>query len=113
MRSIRFALSLTLLASLSLAGSAFAQTPATQDDDVIRIETDLTNLLFIATDKQNHFITTLRQQDLRLLEDGVPQQLFTFQRETDRLVRLPYLDPCLLDSVEQECLLRRERSGRF
>lgn len=64
--------------------SARAQTPTNQDIDVIRTETDLTNLLFTVTDKNNRFITTLQQEDIRVLEDGVPQQLFTFQRETDR-----------------------------
>src|SRR6266849_5289717 len=60
-----------------------AQT-SQQDVDVIRTETDLTNLLFTATDKNNRYITTLQQNDIRVLEDGVPQKLFTFQRETDR-----------------------------
>src|SRR5947208_13599374 len=60
-----------------------AQTPQ-QDVDVIRTETDLTNLLFTATDKNNRYITTLQQNDIRVLEAGVPQTLFTFQRETDR-----------------------------
>ncbi|HEV8167847.1 MAG TPA: hypothetical protein VGP59_00840, partial [Pyrinomonadaceae bacterium] len=47
-------------------------------DDVIRTETDVTNLPFTAMDKQRRFMTTLRAEDLRVLEDGVPQQLFTF-----------------------------------
>jgi hypothetical protein len=60
---------------------------ATQDD-VARVDTDVTNLPFTAMDKQHRFITTLRAEDLRVLEDGVPQTLFTFQRETDRRWRL-------------------------
>src|SRR5260221_2367270 len=67
-----------------------AQTP-TQDVDVIRTETDLTNLLFSATDKNNRYITTLQQSDVRVLEDGVPQKLFTFQRETDRPLAIAFL----------------------
>ena len=54
-----------------------AQTPQ-QDVDVIRTETDLTNLLFTATDKNNRYITTLQQNDIRVVEDGVPLTLFTF-----------------------------------
>ena len=68
-----------------------AQTPSSQDVDVIRTETDLTNLLFIATDKNNRYITTLQQGDVRVLEDGVPQTLFTFQRETDRPLAIAFL----------------------
>jgi len=60
-------------------------------DDVIRTETDVTNLPFTATDKQHRFITTLRAEDVRVLEDGVPQTLFTFQRETGRPLALAFL----------------------
>ena len=67
------------------------QTSSGQDIDVIRTETDLTNLLFIATDKNNRYITTLQQNDVRVLEDGVPQTLFTFQRETDRPLAIAFL----------------------
>jgi Ca-activated chloride channel family protein len=54
------------------------------DDEVLRVETDLTNVLFTAFDKKTkRFVTTLRQQDIRILEDGVPQEIFTFQQQTD------------------------------
>ena len=66
-----------------------AQT--TDQDDVIRVETDVTNLPFTAMDKQRRFITTLTAADLRVLEDGVPQTLFTFQRETDRALAIAFL----------------------
>src|SRR5678815_1667620 len=60
-------------------------------DDVIRTETDVTNLPFTAMDKQRRFITTLTAEDVRVLEDGVPQKLFTFQRETDRALAIAFL----------------------
>jgi VWFA-related protein len=60
-------------------------------EDIIRTETDVTNVLFTATDKQNRLITTLREEDLRVLEDGVQQKLFTFQRETDRPLSIAFL----------------------
>jgi VWFA-related protein len=94
MKPTRCLIALTLVFCLDgspFAGRGVAQRPAFQDDEVIRVDSDLTNLLFIVTDKQNHFITTLQQQDLRVLEDGVPQQLFTFQRETDRPLSLAFL----------------------
>src|SRR5678816_3078757 len=72
-----------------------AQDPA-DPDEVIRVETDVTNLPFTAIDKQKRFITTLQEGDIRVLEDGVPQQLFTFQRETDRPLALALLIDCLL-----------------
>ena len=60
-------------------------------DDVIRTETDVTNLPFTVMDKEHRFITNVRQEDLRVLEDGVPQQLFTFQQETDRPLAIAFL----------------------
>lgn len=79
-----------ILLVLLCASVPFSQT-ATQDDDVVRVDTDVTNLPFTAIDKQRRFITTLRAEDVRVLEDGVPQQLFTFQRETDRPLALAFL----------------------
>jgi VWFA-related protein len=95
---------LTGAAAISVA----AQTQARQDDEVIRSETDLTNLLFTATDKNRRFITTLRQDDVRVLEDGVPQKIFTFQRETDR----PLAVALLIDvSISEEKTLSQEKAA--
>src|SRR4051812_26020517 len=46
-------------------------------DDVVRVETNLTNIFFTAADKQKRFVSTLKKEDVRVLEDGVPQQIFT------------------------------------
>lgn len=67
------------------------QLPGFAQDDVIRVETDVTNLPFTAMDKERRFVTTLRAEDLRVLEDGVPQKLFTFQQETDRPLAIAFL----------------------
>ncbi len=61
------------------------------DDDVLRVETDLTNVLFTAVDKNKRFVTSLRQEDVEVYEDGVRQEVFTFQRETDRPLSLAIL----------------------
>lgn len=79
-----------LLLCFLAASVAWSQTPV-DADDVIRVDSDLTNLLLTATDKQRRFITTLRPEDVRVLEDGTAQQLFTFQRETDRPLALAFL----------------------
>jgi VWFA-related protein len=77
-------------------------------DDVIRVETDVTNLPFTATDKEHRFITTLRAEDLRVLEDGVPQTLFTFQQETDRPLSIAFLIDV---SFSQEATLPAEKAA--
>jgi len=85
-RVFLFSLALILITGV-LPASARAQEP----EDVIRTESDVTNVLFTASDKQKRLITTLREEDLRVLEDGVPQKLFTFQRETDRPLSIAFL----------------------
>src|SRR4030081_209890 len=40
-------------------------------DDVVRVETNLTNIFFTAADKQKRFVSTLKKEDVRVLEDGV------------------------------------------
>lgn len=92
----------------TLLFSVRSQTPPVQDDDVVRTETDLTNLLFTATDKQRRFITTLREEDIRLFEDGTRQQLFTFQRQTER----PLSIALLIDvSASEERTLPEEKAA--
>ena len=81
---------------------------AIDDDDVERVETDLTNVLFTAVDKSKRFVTSLRQDDIRVLEDGIEQKVFTFQRETDRPLSLAILIDC---SASQERPLPEEKSA--
>jgi Ca-activated chloride channel homolog len=79
-----------------------------QEGDVVRVETDLVNILFTAVDKDKRFVTTLRQEDIRVTEDGVPQDLFAFQRETDR----PLSIVILIDvSASQQHTLPAEKAA--
>ena len=98
---------LFLVLALVLCASALRSQTADQDD-VIRVESDITNLPFTAIDKERRFITTLRQEDVRVLEDGVPQQVFTFQRETDRPLALAFLIDV---SISQEQTLGDEKAA--
>ena len=97
-----------LLFCSAFARRSFAQTPTNQDDDVIRVETDLTTLFFTATNKQKGFVTTLRQEDLRLTEDGVPQKILTFQRETARPLSIAFLIDV---SASEERTLPQEKAA--
>jgi len=106
---IKSTICLFLLFSLSLSFPALvsAQTP-TDEDDVIRVNTDVTNLPFTAIDQQRRFITSLRAEDIRVLEDGVPQQLFTFQRETNRPLAIAFLIDV---SISQQYTLSNEKAA--
>ncbi|HKR00677.1 MAG TPA: VWA domain-containing protein [Pyrinomonadaceae bacterium] len=79
-----------------------------QGDEVVRVETDLTNILFTAVDKQKRFITSLKQEDIRVTEDGEPQEIFTFARQTD----LPLSLAILVDtSISEERTLPVEKAA--
>ena len=108
-RNFQFAvLNVVLCLIGTLLVSVSAQTP--DQEEVIRTESDLTNLLFAATDKNSRFITTLRQEDIRVLEDGVPQTLFTFQRETDRPLSIAFLID--VSASEQRTLPQEKAAAR-
>jgi VWFA-related protein len=87
------------------------QTPTptpTPDEDVERIESDVTNVLLSATDDKRRFVTTLTADDVRLLEDGVAQQITYFQHETDT----PLSIVLLVDtSASQERVVLEERDA--
>lgn len=68
------------------------------DDEVVRVETNLTNILFTAVDREKRFITNLKKEDLRVLENGVPQEVSIFERETD----LPLSLALLIDTSKSE-----------
>ncbi len=84
------------------------ETDIDDDDDVLRVETDLTNVLFTAVDRNKRFITTIKQEDIHVFEDGVQQEIFTFQRETDRPLSLAIL---IDTSASQERTLPEEKSA--
>lgn len=67
------------------------KTVSEPEAEVIRVETDLVNSLFTATDKDRHFITTLRAADIAIFENDVPQTISLFERETDRPLSLALL----------------------
>ena len=77
-------------------------------DDVVKVETNLTNILFTASDKQKRFISTLKREDVRVLEDGVPQQIFTFQPNSDLPLSLAILIDC---SGSEERTLPEEKGA--
>lgn len=77
-------------------------------DDVVRVETNLTNIFFTAADKQKRFVSTLKREDVRVLEDGVPQEIFTFQPNSDLPLSLAILIDC---SGSEERTLPEEKGA--
>ena len=67
-------------------------------DEVIKVETNLTNIFFTAADRNKRFVNTLKSEDIQILEDGRPQQIFTFQQNID----LPLSLAILIDTSASE-----------
>jgi hypothetical protein len=51
-------------------------------DDVVRVETNLTNVFFTAADKQKRFVSTLKKEDFASLRTDAPGD-FAFQPNSD------------------------------
>jgi len=67
-------------------------TPApTPDDEVIKVDTEVVNVLFTAQDRNRRLLTDLKQGDIRLLEDGQAQELIAFSRQVDLPLSLAIL----------------------
>ena len=74
------------------------ETLPVESDEVVRVETSLTNIFFTAADKNKRFVGNLKQEDVRILEDGRPQEIFTFQQNID----LPLSTAILIDTSRSE-----------
>jgi hypothetical protein len=92
-------------------------TPPKKDDDitlssdeVVRVDASLTNVFFTAADKQKRFISNLKREDVRVLEDGVAQDIFTFQQSVELPLSLAILIDC---SGSEERTLPGYRSSRI
>ncbi len=77
-------------------------------DEVVKVETNLTSIFFTAADKNKRFISNLKADDIRVLEDGQPQEIFTFQQNLD----LPLSIAILIDtSASEERTLPDEKAA--
>ena len=74
------------------------ETMPQESDEVVRVETTLTNIFFTAADKHKRFVGNLKQEDVRILEDGQAQDIFTFQHNID----LPLSTAILIDTSRSE-----------
>ncbi|MEO8434165.1 MAG: VWA domain-containing protein [Pyrinomonadaceae bacterium] len=67
-------------------------------DEVVRTDTNLTNIFFTAADKHKRSVSALKREDIRVFEDGVQQEIFTFQQNID----LPMSLAILIDTSRSE-----------
>lgn len=118
-----FLLLIVLLALLALSNQS-AASPADakssllfpsfkqeQDDDVVRVNTELVILNATILDKDGKFVSGLRRADFQIFEDGQEQKLTTFTAE-----ETPFAAAILLDtsgSMESRITLGRSAAIRF
>jgi VWFA-related protein len=78
------------------------------DDEIIKIDTEVVNVLFTAQDRNKRLLTNLKQEDVKILEDGKPQEITAFSRQID----LPLSLAILIDvSGSQERTLPEEKAA--
>lgn len=79
-----------------------------EEEGVIKVDTEAVNVLFTAQDKDRRLLLTLKPEDIRILENGQPQEITAFSRQVD----LPLSLSILIDtSVSQQRTLPEEKSA--
>lgn len=85
------------------------QEPSEADEQV-QLGTELVNVPFNVTDKKNRHITDVKQPEVTVLEDGKPQEIFSFERQLDA----PLTIALLIDiSGSQEATIGVERAAAY
>ncbi len=83
-----------------------ATPPPVIDDEVIKVDSDVVNVLFTAQDRNRRLLTTLGQGDIKISENGENQEITAFSRQVD----LPLSLAILIDvSASQERTLPEEK----
>ena len=84
--------------------------PIDEEDEVIKVDTEVVNVLFTAQDKNRRLLLDLKPEDVRIFEDGQPQTISAFSKQVD----LPLSLAILIDtSASQERTLPEERRPQY
>src|SRR6185295_19777593 len=75
-RIVVFALALSFVPAL--AQTTLQEKPPSQEDEVVRIDTNLVQVDAVVTDAKGRHVTDLRADEFEILEDGRPQQVTSF-----------------------------------
>jgi Ca-activated chloride channel homolog len=82
--------------------------PIDEEDEIVKVETESVNVLFTAQDRNRKLILNLKPEDVRILENGQPQEISAFSRQVD----LPLSLAILIDtSASQERTLPEEKAA--
>lgn len=79
-----------------------------EDDEIVKVDTEVVNVLFTAQDKSRRMVTDLKQSDVQILENGQVQEIMAFAKQVD----LPMSLAILIDtSLSQERTLPEEKAA--
>jgi VWFA-related protein len=99
---------LTALAAVAVFAQQKPLKPLPEDQEPIRVNVKVVNVLCSVRNKQGGLVGNLTKDDFQLKEDGKPQTIKYFARETD----LPLTIGLLVDvSTSQERLIEIERQA--
>ena len=77
-------MALSALMLFDLMSAQAQQQPVSGESGKVEIS-------FTALDKEKHFVTTLQKEDIRILENEVPQEIVAFKKESDLPLSLAIL----------------------
>jgi VWFA-related protein len=66
--------------------------PLTEEDNVVKISTDLVQIDAVVTDKQGNQVTNLTANDIEILQDGKPQPITNFSYVKTETQKQPQID---------------------
>lgn len=110
----RFLFYSAILLAIAIASLLHGPIRAQQDDDVVKVNTDLVVLNVTVTDKAGHYVPGLRLSDFSVFEDGKPvgtQMVSSFSMHES-----PFASVILLDtssSMERRLSLARSAAIQF
>src|SRR5436190_12262660 len=109
---LHFTFSITASSDNYPPGLISVTTQSSQDqEDVVRVSTELVVLNATVADKSGQFVPRLKQNDFKVFEDGAEQKVLTFTAEDT-----PFAAALLLDtsgSMETRMTLGRSAAIRF
>ncbi|MCU1262194.1 MAG: von Willebrand factor, type [Bryobacterales bacterium] len=71
-------ISRTFIAAIAIAAFGAWFLLAQETQPVFRVDVDMVTVSFTAADTEGHFIKGLKPDDIRVLEDGIPQKIVKF-----------------------------------
>jgi len=81
-----------------------------QDDQPLKLGTQLVTVPFNVTDRTNRYVNDLSKADLEVLEDNKPQEVFSFERQTELAITIAMLID--ISGSEEYSLPMEKAAGR-